>query len=109
MRILLDECVPQPVRKLLPKHHVSTVQEAGWTSVSNGELLRLAEEKFDVFVTSDKNLRYQQNLVSRKIGIIELPTPDWQVLKNLGLALNEALAELSAQNNYIEIQRPNKF
>jgi Domain of unknown function (DUF5615) len=77
VRILLNECVPRPLRKLLVGHEVSTAQEAGLGGIENGELLRRAEGKFDLFVTADKNLRYQQNLTGRKIAILELPTPDW--------------------------------
>jgi hypothetical protein len=76
MKILLDECVPRPLRKLLVGHETSTAQEAGFGGIENGELLRRAEGRFDLFITADKNLRYQQNLTGRKIAIIELPTPD---------------------------------
>ena len=53
---------------------ISTVQEMGWAGVRNGELLRRAEEHFDVFVTADQNLRYQQNLSGRKLAILVLPS-----------------------------------
>jgi hypothetical protein len=106
MKILLDECVPRPLRKLLPDHEVVTVQEAGWAGIENGNLLRRAEGQFDVFITADKNLRYQQKLASRKIAIIELPTPDWAILKNLGRTINEAVSALTPEKNYIEIQLP---
>jgi len=104
MRVLLDECVPRPLSKLLTEHQVVTVQQAGWAGIKNGDLLRQAEGQFDVFVTADKNLRYQQMLKDRKIGIIELPSPDWSVLKNLGREVNEALKSLRPDNSYIEIQ-----
>lgn len=104
MRVLLDECVPRPLAKLLVGHEVATVQEAGWAGIKNGDLLRRAEDRFDAFITSDKNLRYQQKLGERKIGIIELPTPNWAVLKNLGREVNEALKSLKPDHSYIEIQ-----
>ncbi len=63
MRILLDECVPAPMQSLLPNHVCTTVQDRGWRGVKNGELLRKAEPEFDLFITSDQNTRYQQNLV----------------------------------------------
>ena len=66
MRILLDESLPHELRDDLPGHAVKTVTEAGWTGVRNGELLRRAAESFDVFVTADQNLQYQQNLADRK-------------------------------------------
>jgi predicted nuclease of predicted toxin-antitoxin system len=106
MRVLLDECVPHPLRKLLPEHQVATVRESGWNGKKNGELLQIAEQQVDAFITSDRNLRYQQNLVGRKIGIVELPTPDGNVLKHMGPAIAAALESLGSKNNYIEIQLP---
>ena len=76
MKILLDECVPWPMRRLLSGHYCTTVQAQGWGGVKNGELLQLAEGMFDLFITSDQNIRYQQNLVGRKISILELSTND---------------------------------
>lgn len=61
MRVLLDECVPRALRQDLPGHDVKTVGEAGWAGVKNGALLRLAETAFDVLLTVDRNLEYQQN------------------------------------------------
>ena len=71
MRILLDECVPSPLRHLLSPHHCATIQQLGWAGIKNGELLRLAESQFDLFITADQNLRYQQNLTGRRIAILE--------------------------------------
>jgi predicted nuclease of predicted toxin-antitoxin system len=62
VKILLDECVDQRFRRELPGHDVSTVQEAGWAGNKNGELLNLAQKHFQVFVTVDRNLYFQQNL-----------------------------------------------
>ena len=71
MRILIDECAPRALKKHLMNHghECRTVQEAGWSGKQNGELLRLAEAAYDVFVTVDTNLRYQQNLAGRRIAI----------------------------------------
>src|SRR5258708_495659 len=68
MRVLIDECAPRALKRLLVDrgHDCSTVQEAGWSGKHNGELLNLAETAFDVLVTVDPNLRYQQNLAGRK-------------------------------------------
>ena len=74
MNILLDESVPWPAHKLLTSHKVTSVQLHGWKGTKNGVLLPLAENEFDLFITSDQNLRYQQNLAGRKIAIIELST-----------------------------------
>ena len=65
MKILLDECTPRLLKRLLSEFEISTVQDMGWTGVTNGALLAMAEAEFDVFVTTDKNLRYQQNLTGR--------------------------------------------
>ncbi|OLD84453.1 MAG: hypothetical protein AUF64_01620 [Chloroflexi bacterium 13_1_20CM_54_36] len=72
MRLLLDECVPRKVKYLFSEggHECETVQDAGFSGKENGELLALAEEQFDVFVTIDKNIRYQQNMTGRNIAIL---------------------------------------
>jgi len=62
MRILLDESLPRRLSGELAGHSVRTVSEVGWSSVENGELLRRAAGQFDVFVTADQNLQFQQNL-----------------------------------------------
>lgn len=74
MRVLIDECAPRELKKFFLDrgHDCRTVQEAGWAGKQNGELLSLAEAAFDVLVTLDTNLRYQQNLAGRKIGIVVL-------------------------------------
>jgi predicted nuclease of predicted toxin-antitoxin system len=68
MRVLIDECTPRALKKFLMDqgHECRTVQESGWAGKQNGELLGLAETAFDVLVTIDTNLRYQQNLAAAK-------------------------------------------
>ncbi len=72
MRLLLDECVPRKVKFLFADggHECETVRDAGFSGKENGELLVLAEEQIDVFVTIDKNIRYQQNMTGRNIAIL---------------------------------------
>ena len=74
MKVLIDECAPRALKYTLAAHghECLTVQEAGWSGKENGELLALAEVEFDVLVTLDTNLRYQQNLAGRKISIVVL-------------------------------------
>ena len=60
MKILFDECVPRPLKRDLPGHHVRTVADMGWRGVVNGSLLRRAEADFDVFITVDRNMEQQQ-------------------------------------------------
>ena len=74
MKILLDESVPRLLKVRLPQLNISTAQEMGWAGIQNGELLRRAEELFDVFITADQNLRYQQQLTGRKLAILVLPS-----------------------------------
>jgi hypothetical protein len=76
MRVLLDECLPRKLKRSIVGHDVATVQEWGWSSKKNGELLRLMDGTVDVFLTSDQNLRYQQNLATIGFSIIVLMVPD---------------------------------
>ena len=77
MKILLDHGTPAPLRRALTDHSVVTAYEKGWAGFTNGELLSAAERAFDVFVTTDQNLRYQQNLAGRQLAILVLPTTSW--------------------------------
>ena len=72
MKVLLDECLPRRLAARLTGHEVKTVPQAGWASIKNGELLKLAESDYDVFVTVDRNLSFQQNLVRLEIAVIVL-------------------------------------
>ena len=72
MRILLDESLPHDLAPLISGHHVSTVQDEGWSSVKNGKLLALAATKFDVFITADRNLEFQQNLAKLPLAVVVL-------------------------------------
>lgn len=72
MKLLLDESLPRRLKSLFVGHDVRTVPEVGWQGLENGELIRLAAPEFDVFVTADQNLQFQQNLAGVDIGIIVL-------------------------------------
>ena len=72
MRILFDENVPRKLRQHLIGHSVTTVQEMGWSSLKNGNLLRQANDQFDVLFTVDKNLRYQNNLTGLNIAVLSV-------------------------------------
>ncbi|MDZ7589490.1 MAG: hypothetical protein U5L05_02115 [Rubrivivax sp.] len=72
MRILLDESLPHDLASLVRGHAVSTVQEEGWSSVKNGKLLALAAMRFDVFLTADRNLEFQQNLAKLPLAVVVL-------------------------------------
>jgi hypothetical protein len=75
MRVLLDECIPRKLKAQLVGHECRTVPEAGWAGKKNGELLRLAEGGFDVFLTLDKGVQYQQHLSVRGIAVLTVKTP----------------------------------
>ena len=70
MRVLLDECLPVRLKHALPGHAVKTVPETGWRSSKDGQLLRLAAQSFDVFVTIDRSIEHQHNLSSFRLGFI---------------------------------------
>jgi predicted nuclease of predicted toxin-antitoxin system len=82
MKLLFDQGTPVPLRNHLPNYIVETAYEKGWSNLKNGDLLTLAEaEGFDVLITTDQNLRYQQNLSGRKIGVLVLLTTNWLLIK----------------------------
>ena len=93
MRVLLDECVPRSLRKELPGHEVKTVAEAGWAGVRNGALLQLAAMEFDVLLTVDRNLQYQQNFtgVSIAVVVIHAQSNDIVLLRPLMPAVLDAI------------------
>ena len=95
MRVLLDECVPRALRRELAGHEVKTVGEAGWPGVKNGALLQLAAREFDVLLTVDRNLEYQQNFSGLKLAVvvIEAPSNDVAVLRPLMPAVREAISK----------------
>jgi hypothetical protein len=71
MRVLLDECVPRPLRRQFPTHDVWTIRDMGWAGKKNGELLALmAANGFEVLLTVDRNLRFQQNLAAAGVAIV---------------------------------------
>ena len=100
MKILLDECVPAPLQSLLTNHVCTTVQSRGWSGIKNGDLLLRAEAEFDLFITSDQNIRYQQNLSGRTIAILELSSNDIDRIRAVALRLHEAVANI--QPNALE-------
>jgi hypothetical protein len=81
VRVLVDECVPLKLVRLLTGHTFTTALQKGWGSFKNGRLLTLAEPEFDLFLTCDRNLEYQQNLKGRKIAILLLSTNHWPTLR----------------------------
>ncbi len=105
MNILLDECTPRTVKQRLTGRNISTVQEMGWAGIKNGELLALAEGQFAVFVTTDKNLRHQQNLQGRQLAIVLLSSNQVPTVEALIPALDQVLATIKA-GDFVEIPLP---
>lgn len=107
MKILLDECCPTPLRSVLTEHEVWTVHSAALQGITNGELLRAAEQRFEVLITADKNLRYQQDVSSRRIAIVELPFNSWKRLAPLVGSIRTALGGLFP-GAYVEVRDPER-
>ena len=106
MLVLFDHGTPAPIRSFLEGHLVKRTQDLKWDRLTNGELLGAAEESgFDVFLTTDKNIRYQQDLSGRKIAIIVLGNAQWPVLK---LHVQRVVDAVSAAKpgSYCEVDIP---
>lgn len=90
MKVLIDECLPHNLRLHLPRHEAITAVYAGFGGLKNGALLRAAEAAgFDVVVTGDLGMQYQQNVSNRKLAVISLSAQSWQIIKNhLGTIAN---------------------
>ncbi len=98
MTILLDECIDRRFARELPGHEVRTVPQMGWAGIKNGRLMALAEQEFDVFVTADRNLSFQQNLPTLTIAVFVLHAPTNRLadLKPLAAMLLKALPSAQA-------------
>ncbi|MDE0620962.1 MAG: hypothetical protein OXH83_04780 [Bryobacterales bacterium] len=93
MKVLFDQGTPAPLRSNLQEHTVDTLAEKGWSDKDNGELLDLAErEGYEVFVTTDQNLRHQQNLTGRHIGIVVLLATAWPDVRLRTREIREAIS-----------------
>jgi hypothetical protein len=100
LKVLFDQGTPVPLKNHFSSHHVSTAYELGWSTLNNGELLAAAEGNgFEVFVTTDTNLAYQQNLSNRKIAIVVLTTTSWPRIQKSVAAIVIA----------IDAARPNSY
>jgi len=106
MRVLFDQGTPAPLRHLLLGHEVETAYERGWSSLQNGDLIVAAEAaEFAVFVTTDRNLKYQQNLAARRMSIVVLLTTSWPRIKAASAPVVIAVNE-SFPGGYIEVSVP---
>ena len=100
MRLLFDQGTPEPLRHLLTQHEVATAYERGWSQLTNGELLDAADkEGYAVLLTTDSNLKHQQNLELRRIAIVVLSTPSQRANAVVVQAIESAA-------NYAEVAIP---
>jgi hypothetical protein len=96
VRILFDQGTPAPLRHSLTEHEVVTAFERGWQALANGDLLRAAEEEgFEVFVTTDRNPRFQQDLTRRRLAFVVLMTTDWRRIRQNTTSVSDALKKLA--------------
>ena len=108
MRILFDHGTPSGIAPLLAGHEVTEAIERGWDKISNGELLAKAEEAgFELLLTTDKRIRYQQNLKGRKIAIVVLGNSAWRVVRK-HLDRIEAVVNETTPGSYVEVAIPFK-
>lgn len=104
MKILFDQGTPVPLSKYLAGHEVKTAYHEGWSELENGALLQAAEDAgFQIFITTDQNLRYQQNLAKRQIAIVVLLSTSWPKIRQRIETVNEVVARLSS-GEYVEIK-----
>ena len=102
-RILLDENLPIALKRLLTGHEVATVKDMGWKGIQNGALLALAQQSgFEVLITGDKNLIYQQNPAGRMIALVVLSETQWLVVRSESDRILEALVGIAA-GSYREV------
>lgn len=105
MKVLLDECLPRKLKREIQADEAKTVPEMGWAGTKNGKLLRLVEQEFDVLLTNDQNIEYQQNLQQFDLAIVVLValTNDIDDLLPLMPAANEAMQSIKPKEiRYIE-------
>lgn len=103
MRVLLDHGTPAPLARVLEGHDVRSAKAEGWDTFGNGELLSAAEAAgFHVLVTTDKNIRYQQNLEGRAIAIVVLMNARWPVLRDRVDRVRAALDSV-VPGSYVEV------
>jgi len=103
VRILFDQGTPVPLRDHLSEHRVDTAFERGWAERANGAMLDAAEDEgYDLFITTDGNLRYQQNLEDRRLAILVLLSTSWPRIRGRIEAIRSAVARIGP-GDYVEV------
>ena len=106
MLVLFDHVTPRGIARFLPGHTVTKAKDRGWDRLTNGDLLAEAEAAgFDVLLTADKNMRYQQNLTGRRIALVVLSTPQWPRVR-LHLDIIAAAVNAATPGSYAEVDIP---
>jgi hypothetical protein len=106
MLILFDHVTPRGIARFLPGHTVTKAKDRGWDTLTNGDLLAAAERAgFDVLLTADKNMRYQQNLTGRRIALVVLSTPQWPRVR-LHFDIIAAAVSAATPGSYAEVDIP---
>ena len=106
MHVLFDHGTPAPLVPFLEDHTVTTAKDRGWDTLSNGDLIQAAEAGgFDVLITTDKNIRHQQNWKGRRLALIVLGTPRWPVVRKHVEKVVQAV-NMATSGSYIEVDLP---
>jgi len=106
MKVLFDNGTPNPIARSLADHKVTFARRIGWHELGNGELIRQAEEVgYDVLLSTDKNIQYQQNLTERRIALVVLGNQQWPVVK-LHLEKIAAAVNAATPGSFVEVDIP---
>jgi len=108
MLVLFDHVTPGGIARFLPGHSITKAKDRGWDTLTNGELLAEAEKAgFDVLLTADKNMRYQQNLTTRRMALVVLRTPQWLAVR-AHLEAIAAAVNVATPGSYAQVEIPRK-
>jgi hypothetical protein len=106
MKILFDNGTPRPIAQVLAGHEVSFSRKIGWHELENGELIQKVEDAgYELLLSTDKNIRYQQNLKHRTISLVILGSTQWPLVKRHLGAISEAVNS-SVPGSYVEVPIP---
>jgi hypothetical protein len=108
MKVLFDNGTPKPIARSLAGHEITYARQIGWHELENGELIQRAEEAgYEVLLSTDKNIRYQQNLSGRKIALVVLGNPQWPLVR-LHLDRIAAAVNSATPGSYAVVEIPFK-